>query len=1053
MRRGSNIAGAVFVAVAAVWMAAAGANGADVVINELLAINDSGRVDKYGVKSDWIELCNQTASPINLQGWYLTDDDSKLTKWVFPATNIPAYGYVVVVADGSTSSVYKGELHTTNFSLKGSGEYLALVWTNGVTVIDEYSPEFPAQSADVSYGIRADRLTRGYFATPTPGASNGMDGCTSMAGPPLFSVDSKAFTNGLTLSISNASGGIIRYTTDKSAPTEVSPQYTVPITISTSTLVRARVYATGMVPSPIVRKAYIKVASDLWNFTSDVPLVLIDSFGGGALPSVEPKTDAFMVIFEAVNGRSSVTNPPTLATRIGVRCRGESTIRTTYEKPILAVESRDENNLNTSISPLGLPPESDWVLYGTRNAGGNLDASLLRTPFPYRLSNLMGQYASRDRWAEVFINVDNVAASYASHYQGVYSWLERIKRADSRVDIHELLPSDTAEPDITGGYIVKSDKPDGGGDFSGGGALLWAVYPDMKDLTAVQTNWIKGHFDTFKTVLDGLNYTNPVLGYAAYIDVDSWIDAHILNVFTKNIDWPKFSTYMYKDRLGKIVMGPPWDFDRSADSYDTSDEAWNTWDGTLWSKFSGSGYPVIWYMRLLQDPDFWQKWVDRWQELSPTVLNASNICSMIDTLALEVRESHVRNFQKWSSDTTRGWSNEVVYLRDWLSNRVVWISGQFPTSPVITPASGWVTVPTSVTMVGHSGKTIYYTTNGTDPRASGGSVSASALTYSGPVTLYGSAVVVARCHDGSSSWLGAPNHSPWSGPSRAVFISQAPTLAVSEVMYNPRAPTTGTAETNYPASDFEFIELQNIGDETTSLAGVKFTDGVDFDFSYGSVRTLAPGEHVVVVKRLAAFTNRYSGWAGMRIAGESSDNLNNAGEEIKLRVPCVGLTNAVFTYNDGRGWPLAADGAGHSLVPLSSTVDSQTNGVLDYGGNWRASAYRDGSPGRADPEPVRDIAMNEVMSHTDYTNGALWQDSNDWIELFNASSNTVAFTTNWYLSDNADDLKKWMIPGSNSVASSNWITFFEVDGFHPATNSGFGLNKGGEEVYLSYLPG
>ncbi|MEI6789526.1 MAG: lamin tail domain-containing protein, partial [bacterium] len=61
--------------------------------------------------------------------------------------------------------------------------------------------------------------------------------------------------------------------------------------------------------------------------------------------------------------------------------------------------------------------------------------------------------------------------------------------------------------------------------------------------------------------------------------------------------------------------------------------------------------------------------------------------------------------------------------------------------------------------------------------------------------------------------------------------------------------------------------------------------------------------------------------------------------------------------------------------------------------------------------------------------------------------------SNWYLSDDSADLKKWAIPGTNTIAPTNWMTFFEVNGFHPATNSGFGLNKGGEDIFLSYLPG
>jgi hypothetical protein len=91
---------------------------------------------------------------------------------------------------------------------------------------------------------------------------------------------------------------------------------------------------------------------------------------------------------------------------------------------------------------------------------------------------------------------------------------------------------------------------------------------------------------------------------------------------------------------------------------------------------------------------------------------------------------------------------------------------------------------------------------------------------------------------------------------------------------------------------------------------------------------------------------------------------------------------ADFEYSDGRLWPLAADGAGHSLVPLAAAIPNQAGGSYNYPAFWRASAFRNGTPGADDPEPTRTLLINEVMAHTDYVDpGNDDIDSNDWIEI------------------------------------------------------------------------
>ena len=131
-----------------------------VIITEFLASNTSGLQDEDGAYTDWIELYNCTTGAVNLEGWFLTDDAGNLTKWRFPATNLPPSSFQIVFASGKNRAVPGLPLHTS-FALAADGEYLALVEPDGVTVACEFAPQFPPQSANISYGLSQElRVTK-----------------------------------------------------------------------------------------------------------------------------------------------------------------------------------------------------------------------------------------------------------------------------------------------------------------------------------------------------------------------------------------------------------------------------------------------------------------------------------------------------------------------------------------------------------------------------------------------------------------------------------------------------------------------------------------------------------------------------------------------------------------------------------------------------------------------------------------------------------------------------------------------------------------------------
>jgi len=127
-------------------------------ITEFMADNTKTLKDKDGAYSDWIEINNNGPTAVNLNGYYLTDSASNLTEWRFPSVSVAAGGYLVVFA--SDKNITTGpELHT-NFKLGAGGDYLALVQPDGHTLVTEFTPQYPAQYEDVSYGYGQDILTK-----------------------------------------------------------------------------------------------------------------------------------------------------------------------------------------------------------------------------------------------------------------------------------------------------------------------------------------------------------------------------------------------------------------------------------------------------------------------------------------------------------------------------------------------------------------------------------------------------------------------------------------------------------------------------------------------------------------------------------------------------------------------------------------------------------------------------------------------------------------------------------------------------------------------------
>lgn len=289
----------------------------------------------------------------------------------------------------------------------------------------------------------------------------------------------------------------------------------------------------------------------------------------------------------------------------------------------------------------------------------------------------------------------------------------------------------------------------------------------------------------------------------------------------------------------------------------------------------------------------------------------------------------------------------------------------------------------------------------------------------------------------------------WSPLTRVVFgtaseRADAANLVISELMFHPAVPSAKEAQAGFDdAEDFEFVELLNVGSRRIRLDGVRFIDGIKFQFEANGGNHLDPGERMVLAKNLRAFRLRYA--HPCRLTGPYAGNLDNGGERLTL-LDASGEKIHRFEYGDGDRWPSGADGLGFSMV----VVDAAERPDLGKPASWKASAEMGGSPGLAEPDHgVPGILVNEIVANSD-------PPACDAIELYNPTSKGVDIG-GWFLTDDAKDPKKWAIPGGVHLPPQGYWVARELAGETESSGNAspefafgeaFSLSSHGEEVFL-----
>ncbi|MBP7563790.1 MAG: CotH kinase family protein [Candidatus Cloacimonetes bacterium] len=397
--------------------------------------------------------------------------------------------------------------------------------------------------------------------------------------------------------------------------------------------------------------------------STNIPIVSIETDLYG-IPYNKTWTTANLKIINNNNGKYNKPTDPSTDYNglISIKLRGQSS--RDFAKQSYRFELINEDLSDTSISILGMPEESDWIL-----SGPFADKSLVRNKFVYDLASKMEQYAPRSRFCELNINDQPV---------GLYLLTEEIKRDKNRVNISKLDENDLTGNDLTGGYLFKYDKaPHPAGSFIKGREI---VYPDPENLIPEQSYYIKRFFTKYDSILMKTNdFADPEKGFRKYASDSSLVDFFIINEITKNADSYLTSTYMYKDRDdidGRMKFGPVWDYDLAFSN--TSFQKGNIVEG--WQFEFNSN--VMNTTRYFQDAAFVKLFQKRWHELRKQTYSNDSIFNCLNELIDQIELGRIHNYQIWPvidqsifypGYYTDSYENEILIFKEFLTKRLEWI--------------------------------------------------------------------------------------------------------------------------------------------------------------------------------------------------------------------------------------------------------------------------------------------------------------------------------------------------------------------------------------------
>jgi hypothetical protein len=653
----------------------------DLVISEFMAANRGGLSDEDGEASDWIELHNFGSAPIALAGWSLSDNTDEPGKFVLPARTLPAGGYLVVFATGKNRlPPGNGEIHT-NFKLAATGEYLGLFSPESPrNVADELGPSFPQQRNDHSYGRDTSGTWR-YYAAPTPGLANGNSIIDSLLPPPHFNVArgfyDKPFEVHLTSPID---GATIRYTLDGSDPTASNGTiYHAPVRTTRTTVMRAAAFKPGSLPSQVVTNTYLYNVSSAIRSLPVVSIVTNESnlFGPTGIMETNPRnTSSRGIAWERPTSAELIDPEDNGGFQVdcGLRVQGGNYVRGRYEPngglPFSKYSFRLYFRGDYGPTMLDYPFFNDREVQVfdriTLRAGMNDHSNpFIVDELMRRLAIDTGQVGAVGNFVNLFINGD---------YKGYYNPTERI------------------DDDFMRSWH--------------GGDNEWDVIAQSGEVReGDNTEW-----NRMRSIV-GRDMTSPA-NYAAaleVIDADNFIDYLLVNIYGGTGDWPHNNWRAARERIPSAKFRfYIWDAEWALGNQGRSVNG-----NTITGELGGGSEIATLFQSLSQSQEFRLRFADR------VHLHLFNGGALEDDKVL----AHYESMRSEMSGVLAGMSTSI--RNTWIPQRRNIMMQHLAdadlqrstTAAAFSQHGGRVPAGFLLSMSNPGGGTLYYTLDGSDPRA------------------------------------------------------------------------------------------------------------------------------------------------------------------------------------------------------------------------------------------------------------------------------------------------------------------------------------------------
>ncbi|MBQ4090027.1 MAG: lamin tail domain-containing protein [Clostridia bacterium] len=595
-------------------------NGIGVFVTEIMA---STAEAKY----DWVELYNATSSPVDISGYGFSDDTGTPRKWLFPqGTVIQPGDYLGVYAAGVT---VEGEnFPTADFALSAAGGYHVCLATPEGMVFDRVY--VPMQYAEISYGRKDGEYGRCYYFTDaTPLTPNSGACYARKANEARFSVMGGLFDVGevITVELTADPGDLIFYTTDCTEPTRNSNIYTGPITISSNTILRTRVFSDNALESYMNCQSYlfgidhtvrvVSLVSDPHGLFSDEAGILVK--GPNALPDypyggngyganfwMDWEREAHIEMFD-VDGSTMITQ------ECGIKLHGQYS-RAEDQKAFKVYARNKYSGENTFQAAIfGDRPYTEYSSFLLRNSGQDCDKTRFRDSILTALATGTGVYYQETELCVVYLN---------GEYYGHYNLREHVN-AESICQLEG-----------------------------------WVGQEDDIDLVKANVNLFQGSDESFQNLLAWVkeNDTSTEAAYekiASVIDIRNYISYMSVQIWTGNTDTLNVKRYRnpLDDGTWKWVLYDlDWAFVTDTDSINR----WLTPGGMGASRRTDNTL----FIACMKNPRFRQEFLEYFGNQMATVLTTRTIYDEAMARYEALKPEMEMHSAKWGPSISK-WESEI----------------------------------------------------------------------------------------------------------------------------------------------------------------------------------------------------------------------------------------------------------------------------------------------------------------------------------------------------------------------------------------------------------